>query len=236
MAGVAHVLLLALGFAVPPRGYELVQLTVITRHGDRSPLTPSLSRRFWQARLPSPAALERVGAGVTIERDAREGFAHSAMGDGVYGTLTGIGLAQMEAVGAALRAELVRGAAGAASADADGAGADEGGGALLSASLAPSELELFSTDFPRTIHSLQVGRDAHMQARLWRGRQRAPPDLASPFARALARSPPRRAPSCGPRAHPRSARARMPRAACRRRRSSPASTRPSSGPSARGSS
>lgn len=130
-----------------PVDTRLVSLTLIVRHGDRSPLTPALSREYWRSLLPSEAELAAAGEGTRVLREApADGprAAHSAVGDGVYGTLTRLGLAQMRALGADLRRELVAGAS---------APASQG---LLSPSLDPSELELFSTDFPRTVQSLQV--------------------------------------------------------------------------------
>jgi hypothetical protein len=194
-----------------PPGHELVQLAMLVRHGDRSPLTPTLSREFWRTKLPRLEELRRIARGTRVVRfdravdtaadvthrgegaeegedeEQREGekpggagqgvrreggngarFAHSAVGDGVFGTLTQLGLAQMERLGQALRAELIEGAIPDEQQPAAlirAAGQQEAGRrperprrsrALLSAQPVASELALYSTDFPRTIQSLQV--------------------------------------------------------------------------------
>ena len=152
-----------------PCGARLVALTVVTRHGDRSPLTPALSREFWRGTLPSSAELQELAAGTVVHRDPPEAGApaaprravHSAVGDGVFGTLTRRGVEQMRALGGSLRAELL--APRLLTAASRGCGVGPGGASagaaergFISAHLEPAQLALFSTDFPRTIQSLQV--------------------------------------------------------------------------------
>jgi hypothetical protein len=53
-----------------PESLELVSLTLVTRHGDRSPLTPALSREYWLRKLPPREELYRVATSTRTRRVA----------------------------------------------------------------------------------------------------------------------------------------------------------------------
>mmetsp|Transcript_30107 Transcript_30107/g.70319 ORF Transcript_30107/g.70319 Transcript_30107/m.70319 type:complete len:733 (+) Transcript_30107:62-2260(+) len=135
--------------AAPDASLQLVSLTLVVRHGDRSPLTPTLSREYWWRKLPPRVELYRVATGTRTRRTDRgiKEKPHSATGDGTFGTLTQMGVSQMEALGAQLREELV---------SAEGVRPEAADAKLLTAQFAPPQLKLHSTDFPRTIQSMQA--------------------------------------------------------------------------------
>lgn len=144
-----------------PAGYSLEHVQLFVRHGDRTPITPSLERAFWLAKLPSASRLAEIQAGtdrVDSSGPRDRGFSHSASGDGVYGTLTARGIEQMRETGVALRAELI----------------DTPDAPLLGPTLSLAQLAVHSTDFPRTIESTQA-RAAPLRRRARCGSQAAPP-------------------------------------------------------------
>lgn len=115
-------------------GLELRQLQVIHRHGDRTPITPLADRKFWQGVLPSQEERDGIEAGTNTLRV--EGFVpHPAAGDGVFGTLTARGLEQMRLGGANLRDMYPD---------------------FLPKAASREEVIVYSTDFPRTIQSVQA--------------------------------------------------------------------------------
>ena len=112
---------------------ELLLVQVVHRHGDRSPITPLADREFWINQRPSEFDLAAASEMTREERDG-DVEAHPAAGDGVFGTLTARGLAQMQTVGEDLRARYSQ------------------------YDLIPEEydgrlVKCYSTDFPRTIQS-----------------------------------------------------------------------------------
>ena len=121
-----------------PSRFRIVHASVVHRHGDRSPITPLKNSDFWRGQLPAQDVLEGVGRGTRVLRDSVEGQVHHAQGRGPFGQLTTLGLLQMVGLGERIREEL--------------------GSALFTSSrpLEPSRVRVMSTDFPRTIQSVQA--------------------------------------------------------------------------------
>ena len=124
--------------------YKTLQVQVIHRHGDRTPITPMKDVEYWQAQLVPPHQLERIALGTAIVRDKGKTFSHNAGGKGAFGKLTQLGLLQMVEVGVRLREQL-----------------SQGDGPFHSPlfnderPLLGSSVRVFCTDFPRTIQSVQ---------------------------------------------------------------------------------
>lgn len=120
--------------AAATEGLELRQLQVVHRHGDRTPITPLADRVFWSSVLPSSAELATLAQGTEVLR-AKGTAPHPAAGDGLFGTLSTRGVDQMRSGGAALREKY---------------------GHFLPPVATPEAVRVFSTDFPRTIQSVQA--------------------------------------------------------------------------------
>jgi len=144
--------------------FKLIQVQIIHRHGDRTPITPMAEREFWESTLPSKELLDKVAEKTKIIRkDNAATQAHAAGGIGPFGKLTQLGLLQMVKVGEEIRSSLhlddsnhheneeVR------SIDQDGH-VHINHGCLFTNSnpIHPSKLKITSTDFPRTIQSVQA--------------------------------------------------------------------------------
>ena len=113
---------------------ELRHLQVIHRHGDRTPITPLADRKFWQGVLPSQEECDGLEASTKIVRDDGA-IPHPAAGDGTFGTLSARGVQEMRLVGANLR-DMYPG--------------------FLPGAASPEEVHVYSTDFPRTVQSVQA--------------------------------------------------------------------------------
>eukprot|EP00985_Skeletonema_marinoi_P007075 scaffold3106_cov81-Skeletonema_marinoi.AAC.3 len=122
----------------PTSKLRLQQVLVVHRHGDRSPITPLKDEDFWQSQLPQPHVLEGIAKGTTLVRPPEGNPIHGAHGRGPFGQLTMMGVLQMASLGERLREELQ-----------DTLFTDE-------KSLHPSRIRIMSTDFPRTIQSVQA--------------------------------------------------------------------------------
>ncbi|GAX16529.1 acid phosphatase [Fistulifera solaris] len=114
--------------------YRLKQVQIIHRHGDRTPITPLKDEAYWSQLLISPNILQKIAQGTTVQREKIT--THVAGGRGPFGQLTSLGLLQMVQVGMNLRERYV---------DSN----------VLCDSLQATDLLVFSTDFPRTIQSVQ---------------------------------------------------------------------------------
>jgi hypothetical protein len=137
----------------PRKKYRTLQVQIAHRHGDRTPITPMKDEEFWATTLSSPELLEKIGAGTTIVRRG-EAVAHGAGGRGPFGKLTQMGLFQMVQVGNTIRDELV-------TPHHDDFSQDENGHLCNrflwdpSRPIHPKDIKILSTDFPRTIQSVQ---------------------------------------------------------------------------------
>ena len=92
---------------------RLVQVQVVHRHGDRTPITPMKDEAYWRSNLPEAHVLEGIARGTNLRRDGggadcQQGQnPHAAGGRGPFGQLTSLGLLQMISLGGRLREELV---------------------------------------------------------------------------------------------------------------------------------
>lgn len=145
-----------------PHELRVVQVQVVHRHGDRTPITPLLNESYWASELVPDQLLQRVASTTSILREGEE-IKHVAGGRGPFGKLTQLGLLQMVQVGTELRDQLVLEGEKESTA-ADNHAVDEHGhvywnkGRLFDSKsnpIHPSKLRVWSTDFPRTIQSVQ---------------------------------------------------------------------------------
>eukprot|EP00980_Cylindrotheca_fusiformis_P014773 scaffold4026_cov117-Cylindrotheca_fusiformis.AAC.8 len=142
------------GAAQSRHKYRVVQVQIVHRHGDRTPITSLKDEEFWRSALVSPLMLERISQGTELIRCPETTNIHSAKGRGPFGKLTQLGLLQMVNVGTRLREELW-------SDNEDVFEEDEKGNLYMGSLWSPSrplttkDLRIVSTDFPRTIQSVQ---------------------------------------------------------------------------------
>lgn len=144
---------------------KLIQVQVIHRHGDRTPITPMKDEEFWRNTLPPQSLLSKIAIGTTIKRDKdqSQGTNHAAGGRGSFGKLTQLGLLQMVEVGSRLREELHLNEEDNDDDD-DNYHIDDHGNIHLQkgrlftkqSPLHPSKIKVKSTDFPRTLQSVQA--------------------------------------------------------------------------------
>jgi len=85
---------------------SLVQIQLVHRHGDRTPITPLNPEAYWASLLPSNEVLTEIATRTVVVRGTGDGKIHGAAGFGPYGKLTQLGLRQMIELGSSLRAEL----------------------------------------------------------------------------------------------------------------------------------
>lgn len=144
--------------------FKLIQVQIIHRHGDRTPITPLVGREFWESTLPSKALLDKVAEKTKIIREDNANVqAHAAGGIGPFGKLTQLGLLQMVKVGEEIRSSLHLDDSNYHESE-EVHSIDQHGhvhinhGCLFTNSnpIHPSKLKITSTDFPRTIQSVQA--------------------------------------------------------------------------------
>ena len=115
---------------------QLRHLQVVHRHGDRTPITPLADKEYWTGIIPSKSELDRLAIGTTVVRtDAGANTPHPAQGDGVFGTLTHRGVEMMREGGVRIREQYPD---------------------FIPQSPSPDAVRVHSTDFPRTLHSVQA--------------------------------------------------------------------------------
>jgi hypothetical protein len=132
--------------------YRTIQIQVIHRHGDRSPITSLRDESYWESSLVPPDVLKQVARGTNMLSHLTEGSTskHVAHGRGPFGKLTKMGLLQMIEVGRRLREELEQSTKWSSKATLFNNNQD--GGPI---SISPQDIKVFSTDFDRTIQSVQ---------------------------------------------------------------------------------
>jgi len=100
--------------------YRTVQVQVVHRHGDRTPITPLKNEEYWKNQLVPEDLLERVATGTKVLRNNNGSNnssdndnkgknhleIHAAAGKGPFGKLTKLGLLGMIQVGTTLKEEL----------------------------------------------------------------------------------------------------------------------------------
>eukprot|EP00581_Thalassiosira_minuscula_P007041 CAMPEP_0183709128 /NCGR_PEP_ID=MMETSP0737-20130205/5238_1 /TAXON_ID=385413 /ORGANISM="Thalassiosira miniscula, Strain CCMP1093" /LENGTH=543 /DNA_ID=CAMNT_0025937143 /DNA_START=11 /DNA_END=1642 /DNA_ORIENTATION=- len=89
-----------------------MQIQIIHRHGDRTPITPLEDKSYWSTLLPSEKRLKDIAAYTKIIRNEEEeegssNTDHPAGGGDVYGRLTSDGLTMMKELGTKLRHDVV---------------------------------------------------------------------------------------------------------------------------------
>ena len=152
----------------PTALYRTVQVHVVHRHGDRTPITPLNNPEYWEKQLIPPSQLEKIAQGTKIirhsdnvESNEQQPFTHQAHGRGPFGKLTQLGLWQMVEVGTMLRE---RYDAGSAVRTSNRLVVEDKQDEIRQYNphvwdsqrpLCPSNIRVYSTDFPRTIQSVQ---------------------------------------------------------------------------------
>lgn len=152
----------------PPlrKTFQLIQVQIIHRHGDRTPITPMVERDFWTGTLPSQELLDKVAENTKIIRDYdnSNSHPHAAGGIGPFGKLTQLGLLQMIKLGEQIRSSLYLDENYIDHESEEVHTIDNYGnvhlyrGCLFTKSkpIHPSKVKVTSTDFPRTIQSVQA--------------------------------------------------------------------------------
>ena len=159
----------------PSSKLRVCQVLVVHRHGDRTPITPLKNEDYWQSALPERHVLEGIARGTTLVRPPTQSDSsssssssqrpHAATGRGPFGQLTMMGLLQMIRLGERLRSELELSPSQHANHNDndDDDSADEepqfiNRGKLFTPHqpLHPNKVKVMSTDFPRTIQSVQA--------------------------------------------------------------------------------
>lgn len=135
--------------------YRTLSVHIVHRHGDRTPVTPLKDEEYWATCLVPDKTLENIASNTTIVKSDSPS-AHFGKGGKVFGNLSELGLEQMVNVGARLRRELST-----TEQANDVLVIDDNGHHHYShvwnpkRPLHPSNIQVFSTDFPRTIQSAQ---------------------------------------------------------------------------------
>jgi Histidine phosphatase superfamily (branch 2) len=131
-----------------------VQVQIVHRHGDRSPITPLKDEAFWSKQLISPVTLEKIATNTKVIEPANADDRHVANGRGVFGKLTELGLLQMVKLGGQLKEQL-EGSENEQTID------TETGLSIYpyifheNRPLSAQNIRVFSTNFQRTIQSVQ---------------------------------------------------------------------------------
>ena len=133
---------------------KLLLVQALFRHGDRTPYSPLRDKHFWETTLPDAEDIAEISSLTIPLRSSSEPNCHPAAGNGPFGSLTIKGIAQMEARGELLRDALVHSKGEARPI----LGGKEmlAGNSFLPESYDPGSIVVWSTDFPRTIQSVQA--------------------------------------------------------------------------------
>ena len=124
--------------------YKTVKVQVVHRHGDRSPITPMKDVEYWKSQLVDEQTAFKIAENTHVLREVE--FSHAAGARGPFGKLSKLGLLQMIRVGDTLSEELTE---------------EKTNGLFYSPlfsterPLHPSNIRVYSTDFERTIQSVQ---------------------------------------------------------------------------------
>mmetsp|Transcript_26220 Transcript_26220/g.57423 ORF Transcript_26220/g.57423 Transcript_26220/m.57423 type:complete len:516 (-) Transcript_26220:200-1747(-) len=157
--------------------YRTVQVQVVHRHGDRTPITPLKNEEYWKNQLVPEDLLERVATGTKVLRNNNGSNnssdndnkgknhleIHAAAGKGPFGKLTKLGLLGMIQVGTTLKEELEESTKWAESTNAASSTIaittqqqqQQQQQQHRKIKLTPKDIKVYSTDFDRTIQSVQ---------------------------------------------------------------------------------
>lgn len=136
--------------------YRRLQVQIVHRHGDRSPITSLKDEDYWERQLIPETTLEKIACNTVLISDG-ETNTHKANGRGPFGKLTKLGLQQMIDLGTILRNELSSGA----SSNEEQTITDEVGDTMYphiwtpDRPLHPSNVRVLSTGFERAVQSAQ---------------------------------------------------------------------------------
>ncbi|KAL3770753.1 hypothetical protein ACHAWU_009660 [Discostella pseudostelligera] len=148
----------------PNSKLRVCQVLIVHRHGDRTPITPLKNEDYWQSTLPERHVLEGIARGTTLIRPPTHSESgsgstpkhHAARGRGPFGQLTMMGLLQMIRLGERLRTELSHHDDDHDHSNEDSQFVNQGKLFTPHQPLHPSRIKVMSTDFPRTIQSVQA--------------------------------------------------------------------------------
>ena len=156
--------------------YRTVQVQVVHRHGDRTPITPLKNKEYWAQQLVPRDLIERVATGTRVLRhrhgDNNNGNTnsgknrHAASGRGPFGQLSKLGLLGMIQVGTNLKEDLEEFTEWSESTTASNIvqaisttvgtnGSSSVDAIQRKIKFTPKDIKVYSTDFARTIQSVQ---------------------------------------------------------------------------------
>ena len=143
--------------------YRTVQVQVIHRHGDRTPITPLKDEAFWAQQLVPKDLNDRVAMGTKVARTVATNSGknklevHAAAGKGPFGKLTKLGLLGMVQVGSNLKEDLEESTLWSEHTTASHIVTTTNDSDTIGARirLTPKDIKVYSTDFARTIQSVQ---------------------------------------------------------------------------------
>ena len=144
----------------PSHSYRTVQVQVIHRHGDRTPITPLNNEEYWRKSLVPDDLMKKVAEGTNILRhdnintNNTNTQNHAAVGRGPFGKLTKLGLLHMIEVGNSLKEELENDTIWAETVTATVTTKTVTNNGVQ-IQLTPKDIRVYSTDFARTIQSAQ---------------------------------------------------------------------------------
>lgn len=131
-----------------------LQVQVVHRHGDRTPITPLKDEDYWKKQLIGDDTLHKISSNTKLIEPEDTTKRHVANGRGPFGKLTELGLFQMVKLGRRLKDSL--------EGNKEDSLVDEVTGVTLlpylfhkDRPLAPQNIRILSTNFQRTIQSVQ---------------------------------------------------------------------------------
>jgi hypothetical protein len=141
-----------------PKVYRTLQVQIVHRHGDRTPVTPLKDEDYWSRTLIPEATLVKIASNTNVIHpetpSAHFGKGGRSAAGSPFGKLTELGLVQMVDVGGRLREEL-------STDEKNHVIVDEKGNQHIphvfhpDRPIDPSNIRVFSTNFCRTIQSVQ---------------------------------------------------------------------------------
>lgn len=150
--------------------YRTLQVQIIHRHGDRTPITPLKDEDYWAKTLIPQDLIDKISSNTNVLTTGEDNN-HVAGGRGAFGKLTQLGLFQLVDLGTKLREELVSDQhyddpTAYVEVDIDAAASSSATTSTTKHKyyrypwhprkpLHPDNIKVISTNFPRTIQSVQ---------------------------------------------------------------------------------